>query len=139
MENQQQQSVTSEGLFSHNGGENTNLPKLPPAKASETQWQQIIGQILSFLEELPDYLASLFQKNKQALFTLVLIISALVTVKVVLAVLDAINGVPLLAPFFETIGIIYAVWFIFRYLIKAATRQELVSKFSWLKEQTFGA
>ncbi|WP_237741487.1 CAAD domain-containing protein [Anabaena sp. PCC 7108] len=140
METQQQQpgsanSVSSQDFLALEGAEAANLPKLPPAKEPEAQWQRINRQIFDFLAQLPDYLGSFLNQNKQALLTVVLILSALVTVKVALAILDAIDDVPLLAPIFEIIGLVYAIWFTFRYLIKAETRQELSQKVSLLKQQ----
>lgn len=143
METQQQQpgsanSVSSQDLLALEGVETTNLPKLPPAKEPEAQWQRVSRQMFEFLEQLPDYLGSVLNNNKQALFTVVLILSALVTVKVALAMLDAIDDVPLLAPIFEIVGLGYTIWFTFRYLIKSETRQELSQKVSSLKQQLLG-
>jgi hypothetical protein len=143
METQQQQSesvnsVSPQGMLSLEGGESGSLPKLPPAKAPDSQWQRIIRQIVDILDQLPDYLGSFFAKNQQAILTVVLILSAFVTVKVAIAILDAVNGVPLLAPIFEIIGIFYAIWFAFRYLIKAEARQELSHKVNSFKQQLLG-
>ncbi|MBD2294974.1 CAAD domain-containing protein [Anabaena sphaerica FACHB-251] len=143
MEIQQQQlesanSVSPQGVLSLEGTETGNLPKLPPAKTPTSQWQRISRQLIDILDQLPDYLGSFFAKNQQAILTIVLILSAFVTVKVVIAILDAINGVPLLAPIFEIVGIFYAIWFTFRYLIKAETRQELTQKVSSFKQQLLG-
>ncbi|WP_323314423.1 CAAD domain-containing protein [Anabaena cylindrica] len=135
METQQQ---PPDGALALEGVDTTKLPKLPPAKASESQWQRVSRQIVDFLDQLPDYLGSFFDKNKQALLTFGLILSAIVTVKVAIAVLDAIHGMPLLAPIFEIIGIVYAIWFTFRYLIKAETRQELNHKVNSFKQQLIG-
>ena len=76
--------------------QNLNLPKLPAAKEAESQWQQISRQIVEFFNKLPDYLGSIFNNNKQGLITLGLILSALVTVKVAIALLDAVNDLSLL-------------------------------------------
>ncbi|MBK1987818.1 CAAD domain-containing protein [Sphaerospermopsis aphanizomenoides BCCUSP55] len=143
METQQQppetvNTGTPEGGLALEGAATSKLPTLPSAKAPDTQWQRISKQILDLLDQLPNYIGSFFDKNKQAIFTLVLILSAFVTVKVEIAVLDAVNGVPLLAPIFEIIGIFYAIWFTFRYLIKAETRQELSHKVSSFKQQLLG-
>ncbi|WP_413171950.1 CAAD domain-containing protein [Anabaena azotica] len=131
-------SGASEGALALEVTATGNLPKLPSAKSSDTQWQRISQQIIDLLDQLPNYVGSFFDKNKQAILTLVLILSAFVTVKVVIAVLNAINGVPLLAPIFEIIGIVYAIWFTFRYLIKSETRQELSYKVSSFKKQLIG-
>ena len=133
METQAQQ--TEQGNYS---SPQDSLPKLPPVKEPESQWQQISRQILEFLNQLPEYLGSIFNNNKQGLITLVLILSALVTVKVAIALLDAVNGVPLLQPIFELIGVFYFIWFAFRYLLKFESRQELSQKFNSFKQQSLG-
>ncbi|BDI16742.1 hypothetical protein ANSO36C_25440 [Nostoc cf. commune SO-36] len=120
------------------GADTQNLPKLPPASDPESQWQQISKQVSQFLEQLPRYLGSFFQDYKQPLITVALILSAIVTAKVVLALLDAINDIPLLSPLFELVGISYASWFVFRYLLKASTRQELADEIDFLKSQFLG-
>jgi hypothetical protein len=55
-------------------------------------------------------------------------VGAFVSLRVVLAVMDALNEVPLLKPTFQLIGIGYSTWFISRYLLKPSTRQELSQK-----------
>ena len=131
-------SGSLEGALALQGTATGNLPKLPSAKSSDTQWQRISKQIIDLLDQLPNYISSFFDKNKHAILTLVLILSGFVTVKVVIAVLNAINGVPLLAPIFEIIGIVYAIWFTFRNLIKSETRQELSYKVSSFKKELIG-
>jgi threonine/homoserine/homoserine lactone efflux protein len=61
-----------------------------------------------------------------------------VTVKVTLALLDALDDIPLIAPTLELIGLAYTTWFVYRYLLSAASRQELSQDFQNLKEQVFG-
>ena len=143
MENQSQQpqpvnSPSPQDVLSFSGGENHNLPKLPAADKSMSQWQEIVKQIIEFLEKLPDYLGGIFNNNKRGLINLLFILSALVTVKVVIALLDAVNDIPLLQPIFELIGLFYSVWFAFRYLLKFDTRQELSQKFNSFKQRSFG-
>ena len=140
-EQQQRESINaslSQGMLALEGTDTVNLPKLPPAREPESQWQQISRQISQFLQQLPEYLSSFFQDYKQALITVALILAAIVTAKVVLAVLDAINDIPLLSPLFELVGIGYATWFISRYLVKASTRQELADEIQFLKNQFVG-
>lgn len=115
-----------------------NLPLLPPASEPETQWESWGRHASEFLAQLPEYVSSIFQQYKQALVTVALILSAIVTVKVVLALLSAINGIPLLSPTFELIGISYVTWVISRYLIKASTRQELAAEIQAFKQQIVG-
>ncbi|MBD2528360.1 CAAD domain-containing protein [Nostoc flagelliforme FACHB-838] len=140
-EQQQRESINaslSQDMLAIEGADTQNLPKLPPASEPESQWQQISRQVSQFLEQLPRYLGSFFQDYKQPLITVALILTAIITAKVVLALLDAINDIPLLSPLFELVGISYASWFIFRYLLKASTRQELADEIEFLKNQFLG-
>lgn len=91
------------------------------------------------LAELPDYIGRFFNEYKQPIISIGLILTAIITVKVVLAVLDALNDIPLLSPTFELIGIGYAAWFVNRYLLKASSRQELSEEIQALKQQVIGS
>lgn len=143
METQQQQleslnTTSPEGTLALESPANKNLPKLPPASKSETQWQQVSRKTSEFLEQLPEYVGNFFENYKQPLTTIALILVAIVTVKIVLAVLAAINDIPLLSPLFELIGISYSTWFVFRYLLKSSTREELSQEIQSLKQQIVG-
>jgi hypothetical protein len=140
-EQQQRESINtslSQGTLALEGVDTANLPKLPPASEPESQWQQISRQVSQFLEKLPEYLGSFFNNYKQPLITVALILAAILTAKLVLALLDAINDIPLLSPLFELVGIGYATWFVSRYLLKASTRQELADEIQFLKNQFLG-
>lgn len=115
------------------------LAKLPPAAQSEEQWRRIGAQVSAFLAELPDYLGRFFNEYKQPIITIALILAAIISVKVVLAVINALNDIPLLSPTFELVGIGYSVWFVNRYLLKASNRQELSQEIQALKEQVVGS
>ena len=115
------------------------LVKLPPAPESEEQWQRVGSQISDFLAQLPDYIGKFFNDFKQPITSVALIFASIITVKVVLAVLDALNDIPLLSPTFELVGIGYSVWFVNRYLLKASTRQELGEEIDTLKGQVIGS
>ncbi|MBR8840164.1 MAG: CAAD domain-containing protein [Stigonema ocellatum SAG 48.90 = DSM 106950] len=127
-EEQQSQSVDTtltEPIAALEGSKLGTQPLLPPAKEPLPQWQQIGGKILEFLEQLPEYLGTFFNQYRQPIISIALIIAAIVTFKLVLAVLDAINDIPQVQLVFELIGIGYVTWFIFRYLLKGSSRQEL--------------
>lgn len=105
---------------------------------SEDQFAQIKEQVLSILSELPAYASNFFGEYQKPIITVTLILATLVTVKVTLAVIDALNDIPLLAPTFELIGMGYTAWFIYRYLLRASNRQELLTELDAFKEQIFG-
>lgn len=113
---------------------------LPPASESETsqQLKQAGDRIYTFLSGLPDYLSDFFGEYKRPIITLGLIFGSIVSVKLTLALLDAINDIPLLAPTFELIGFSYTAWFIYRYLWRASNREELAGSFGSLRDQVLG-
>ncbi|WP_448267231.1 CAAD domain-containing protein [Nostoc sp. DSM 114159] len=140
-EQQQRESIDtslSQGALALEGTDTANLPKLPPASEPESQLQQISRQVSQFLEQLPQYLSDFFRDYKQPLISVALILAAIITARVVLTVLAAINDIPLLSPLFELVGISYTSWFVFRYLLKASTRQELADEIQSLKNQFLG-
>lgn len=124
---------TNLGINTEKGG-----ALLPPNSNSANQWQDIVDQISGFLSELPELMTKFFSDYQRPLVTLGLVVTALITVKITLAVLDAVNDVPLLAPIFELVGIGYSGWFIYRYLLRASTRKELVTEINNIKSQFMG-
>lgn len=112
---------------------------LPPATDSmNEQWRQIGEKVYTFLSGLPEYLSEFFSEYQRPLITLGLIFGGIVGVKLTLALLDALDDIPLLSPTFELIGFGYAAWFIYRYLWKASSRQELSRDIQSVKEQILG-
>ncbi|PMB15699.1 hypothetical protein CEN47_27330, partial [Fischerella thermalis CCMEE 5319] len=88
------------------------ITKIQPTVQTQDQWLKYGEVASSFLATLPEYLGSFFNKYRQPLVTIGLIVGAIVAVKVVLAILDALNDIPLVAPTFELIGIGYSAWFV---------------------------
>ncbi|MFB2980674.1 CAAD domain-containing protein [Microseira sp. BLCC-F43] len=113
---------------------------LPPATQSPAgyQWQRISQQIKDFLGQLPDYLGRFFQQNQGSITNIGLILAALVALRLIIGILDALNDIPLLGSTFELIGICYSVWFVYRYLLTADSRREIGRQFEYLKQQVVG-
>lgn len=139
MESQLQQPIDSSSPEAMATSEPAPLAKLPPAPQTNEQWRRVGGQISDFLAQLPDYLGYFFNEYKQPITSIALIVAAVISVKVVLAVLDALDDIPLLTPTFELVGIGYSVWFVNRYLLKASSRQELSEEIQSLKGQVVGS
>ncbi|NJR65168.1 MAG: hypothetical protein HC772_07350, partial [Leptolyngbyaceae cyanobacterium CRU_2_3] len=108
------------------------------ADATSEQFKQIGEKISVFLADLPDYLTDFFGEYKRPIITVGIIVAAFIAVKLLLAILGAINDIPLLSPLFKLIGMGYTAWFVYRYLWKAENRRELSSDFNALKEQVLG-
>ena len=110
-------------------------PLLIPDDQSLPQWQQTGGKLFAFLEQLPKSLGSFSTEYQMPIISFTTIIIATIAVKIILAVLDVINDIPQLNLVFELTGIGYLIWFIFRYLFKASTRQELAAKISFIQKE----
>jgi nitrogenase vanadium-iron protein alpha chain len=110
-------------------------PLLMPDNQPLTQRQQIGGKFSAFLEQLPKYLGSFSTEYQMPIICFATIITATITVKIILAVLNVINEIPQLNLVFELTGIGYLIWFIFRYLFKASTRQELAAQISFIQKE----
>lgn len=114
-------------------------PLLMPATKSNTKAQEIGKQISEFLADLPDNLLRFLIAYNQQIITVALIVAAIIAIKVLVAVLYALNDIPLVYPTFQLIGISYTSWFVFRYLIKASTRQELVAQIQSMRNEIAGS
>ncbi|HYX13524.1 MAG TPA: CAAD domain-containing protein [Nostoc sp.] len=112
-----------------------NLAMLPPALENEEQWQKVGSQISIFLANIPEYIGRFYQEYKLLFISFALLVITVTALRIFLAVLNAINDIPLLSPFLQLIGLGYTIWFTFRYLLKDSTRQELAAEIGLLKKQ----
>ncbi len=132
MESQETTTATQIGLSTETPGAITNPS---PADQPIQQWVDI-GK--DFLSKMFDYVTDFISDNEKLLINLLLFFLAVVAVRVILAVLAAINDFPLLSPLFELIGLGYTTWFVYRYLWKESSRKELKDEFEVLKSQVMG-
>ncbi len=111
----------------------------PPVEApSKSELQDMGGKISEFLAKLPDYISRFYQEYKLPVLSFALLVVAIISLRVVLAVLNAFNGIPLAQPLFELIGMGYTVWFTSRYLLKKSNRKELAAEIGSMKKQILG-
>lgn len=116
--------------------DNLMLSKMPsPKPAKEEQWLQFGEKTSDFISDLQNFVGDLFNKYQPLLGSLGWIFLALISVKLMLALLNALNDIPLLSVLLELIGLGYGIWFIYRYLLTAATRQELSGEIQNFKKQ----
>ncbi|MEH1814135.1 MAG: CAAD domain-containing protein [Nostoc sp.] len=120
------------------GSESGNLAMLPPASENEEQWQKIGRQISIFLAKIPEYIGRFYQEYKLLIISFALLVITVTALRIFLAVLNAINDIPLVSPFLQLIGLGYTIWFTSRYLLKDSTRQELAVEIRLLKKQILG-
>ena len=112
----------------------------PEEAAAETveQVKRVTAQVVDKLGDLDKYFGEFFTEYRRPLVVLGLIFGVFLSIKMTLAILEAINDVPVLAPLFELIGLIYSGWFAYRYLFKASDRRELASQINAIKDQIVG-
>lgn len=134
----QSESAVPEENPTASSPENLNSESSFSGDGASKQWQQVWEKISGLLGNLPDYVTDFFKEYQRPIITVGLILAALISVRLVLAILKAVNDIPLLAPIFELIGLTYSGWFIYRYLLRAANRQELIEDINSLKAQVLG-
>jgi hypothetical protein len=103
------------------------------------QLKQILARVLDLLGSAPAYLSEFVDKYRQPLVYAGIIFTSVVSVKLTLAMLSAVNEIPLMAPLFELIGIAYTIWFGLRYLLKADGRADFKGEVKTIKDQILGA
>ena len=128
---------TENGVYTDETTSNVGTSDTSTAETVE-QVKRVTSQVVSKLGYLDKYFGEFFQEYKRPLIALGLFFGLFLTIKLTLAILAAINDVPVLAPMFELIGLLYSGWFVYRYLYKASNRSELASEMNALKEQILG-
>lgn len=130
------ETQTTTNLSSESPGIITPTPtKSSPA---DSQVQEYLNIGTNFLSQIFDYLKEFVDENQKLLVNLLLVFLGIIAVKLTLAIISAINDIPLLAPMFELVGLGYTGWFVYRYLLTKSSRQELVQEFESLKTQVVG-
>jgi hypothetical protein len=114
---------------------------LAPVASWEDSTEQVkayANKALELLADLPEGLGRFFADYRSQLITIGLLFGSFIGVKVTLALLSALNEIPLVEPSLEIIGLGYTSWFIYRFVIKADNRQELSTKYHGFKDQILG-
>jgi hypothetical protein len=93
---------------------------------------------LDSLGNLDNILGDFFSQYKRPLKVAGIALGAGIGVKLTLALLASLNEIPLVQPTLELIGLFYALWFSYRYILKADNRQELSQLYDGLKNQVLG-
>jgi len=97
------------------------LARTSSAQASS---QAAIARVRQFLANIFVYVKEFFAEYQSELKNVALLLAGLIILYFLIAILDAIHDLPLLAPFFELVGVGYTAWFVVRYW-KASHRQKL--------------
>jgi hypothetical protein len=112
-----------------------NLATVASADSSNEKVAEIGRNISDFLERLPKNIVSFYNEYRLPVVSFAVLVAAMTALRILLAITSALNDIPLVAPFFELIGFGYVTWFVFRYFLKASTRQELAGEIDMVKKQ----
>jgi hypothetical protein len=105
------------------------------ANASE----QIAQQVKDFANKLLKQLQTSFSGEQKPFVLIGLIVLASILLVILASkVLNFIDSLPLLEPVLKLVGLGYTVWFVYRYLIFAQSRKELVDSVKGFKSKIFG-
>jgi CAAD domains of cyanobacterial aminoacyl-tRNA synthetase len=98
-----------------------------------------VENVLRFLSAFPDYFNGALGDYRKPLTTAGFLLVAGLGVAVADGVLTRLNTIPLFAPTFELIGLGFTGWVLFRYILYADTRQELLQAYDHVKERITGS
>jgi valyl-tRNA synthetase len=85
-----------------------------------------------------DRVGSFISKHQKILLSLLLVGSIVFALKLASSVLGTIHEVPLLAPFFEIVGIVYSIWFTKTRLWQRDDRQTFFNQVQQFKTEVIG-
>ena len=121
----------------------TVLPTTDSAQAITATTPPVVDEThpVSFdlLKQVTQLWEEYFGEGKKSNRTLAIVIIATIPVLIATsALLDFLNKLPVLPSLFELVGFVYSVWFIYRYLLLANTRKELIDGITAWKNKVFG-
>lgn len=95
----------------------------------------ILAQILLFFIQSFEVITRVLTENTSAVVTAGLVVFAAIVLRLLFAVLNSLNDLPLVEPFLQLVGIGYSVWFFNRHILYAVDRQEFSQQLQGLKQQ----
>jgi CAAD domains of cyanobacterial aminoacyl-tRNA synthetase len=106
--------------------------------SAEEMWQSFQFQATAFLDTAKENFITLFRNNRQLFYALGWIFLAFFGIKILFAVMNAIDDIPFVTFFLKLIGFFYVVRFVQRYLVRANNRQEFVQMLDHAKAEYIG-
>jgi CAAD domains of cyanobacterial aminoacyl-tRNA synthetase len=115
-----------------------SLAPLAAEEDSTAEIKAMLGKGVEVISNLDTILGNFFNEYRQLIVSLGLVFGAIVSVKLTLALLSALNEIPLVEPLLELVGLGYTAWFVIRFMLKSEKRQEFYTKFSDTKDSVLG-
>ena len=105
---------------------------------NSAEFKAILGKGVEVVSNLDTILGNFFNEYRQLIISLGLGFGSIIAVKLTLALLSALNEIPLVEPILELVGLGYTAWFVTRFMLKSEKRQEFYAKFSETKDSVLG-
>jgi hypothetical protein len=102
-------------------------------------WERDQARIRDFFDHPSQYITQYWRQYKPFITSLLIVALALFALNVALGLVSFITHLPLITPLLKLVGFGYTAWFVYRYLLKAETRQELLRKINEIKQEIVGA
>lgn len=107
-------------------------------ESAKDELETVKDKVVKFFADLPENTGNFFNEYQRPLITVGLLLALLITLRVLIGLVNVLNGIPLVKPTFQAIGLGYSGWFIYRYLLRSETRQELSQKWQSFKDDVVG-
>ena len=114
------------------------LVPLTSEEDSTAELKAMLGKGVEVVSNLDTILGNFFSEYRQLIISLGLVFGSIVAVKLTLALLSALNEIPLVEPILELVGLGYTAWFVTRFMLKSEKRQEFYAKFTDTKDSVLG-
>jgi CAAD domains of cyanobacterial aminoacyl-tRNA synthetase len=92
-----------------------------------------------YLDRAKAYAVDFFNTYRQLFVALGVVFLGIISLKLLVSALGAIDDIPLISPLLKIIGLGYVVWFVWRYLVREQDRQELLEAIDRTKAEIFGS
>lgn len=116
-----------------------STPELAAVTAKTTSVDDTLQVSYDLLDKGKQLWEEYFGEGKKANLTLAIIIIATIPILIAISTLvDFLNKLPVLPSLFELVGFGYSIWFVYRYLLLADTRKELIDGIMAWKNKVFG-
>lgn len=132
-----EQSVvdTASNINTELGG---SLAQFSGSEDPTEQLKAYAAKALDSLGNLDNILGDFFNQYRSQITIAGIGFGSFIGVKLTLALLSALNEIPLVQPTLELVGLSYTAWFVYRFVLRADNRQELTEKYDGLKHQVLG-
>jgi CAAD domains of cyanobacterial aminoacyl-tRNA synthetase len=107
-------------------------------ESASQAWQSFKYQAAAFFANATDNAVTLFHENRQLFNILGWTFLILFGIRILFAVMHAIDDIPFATFIFKLVGFLYVARFIQRYLVRADNRQELAQKLDHAKAEFLG-